>query len=50
MSYTLGSRSARLSFLAPGGSAASPLLPGLLEGLAWQAGELGRVSPAGRSG
>ena len=41
MSYTMGSRSARLSFLTPGRRASSPLLPGLLEHLAQRAGEWG---------
>ncbi len=39
--YRLGSRSARLSFIAPGSICDSPNLPGLLEGLARQAGEWG---------
>ncbi len=38
---TAGNPSARLSFFAPGAAAASPLLTGLLEGLAWQAGDWG---------
>jgi hypothetical protein len=41
MTYTMGSRSARLSFVAPGRAAASPLLTSLLEGMVWQAGEWG---------
>jgi hypothetical protein len=41
MNYTAGNRSARLAFVAPGREAASPLLTGLLEGLAYQAGEWG---------
>ncbi len=36
--YELGSRSARLSFVAPGSNCDSPELPALLEGLATQAG------------
>ena len=39
--YTAGSPSARLSFFAPGAAAVSPLVTGLLEGLAWQAGDWG---------
>lgn len=39
--YEFGSRSARLSFVAPGDSCDSPELPALLEGLASQAGEWG---------
>jgi hypothetical protein len=39
--YRLGNRSARLSFIAPGSICDSPELPGLLEGLAWQAGDWG---------
>jgi hypothetical protein len=39
--YRLGNRSARLSFIAPGTICDSPELPGLLEGLAWQAGDWG---------
>jgi len=39
--YHLGGRSARLSFIAPGSVCDSPNLPGLLEGLARQAGEWG---------
>jgi hypothetical protein len=39
--YYLGGRSARLSFIAPGSVCDSPNLPGLLEGLARQAGEWG---------
>lgn len=39
--YRLGSRSAHLSFIAPGAICDSPNLPGLLEGLARQAGEWG---------
>jgi len=41
VSYQLGSRSARLSFIAPGTICDSPDLPSLLEGLAWQAGDWG---------
>ncbi len=39
--YRLGSRSARLSFIAPGQICDSRELPDLLEGLAWQAGNWG---------
>ena len=39
--YTAGNPSARLSFFAPVAAASSPLLTGLLEGLAWQAGDWG---------
>jgi hypothetical protein len=39
--YTAGNPSARLSFVAPGTAAVSPLLTGLLEGLVWQAGDWG---------
>jgi hypothetical protein len=39
--YTSGNPSARMSFFAPGHAAVSPLLTGLLEGLAWQAGNWG---------
>jgi hypothetical protein len=39
--YQLGSRSARLSFIAPGTICDSPELPSLLESLAWQAGDWG---------
>jgi len=39
--YKLGSRSAHLSFVAPGQSCDSPELPALLEGLARHAGEWG---------
>jgi hypothetical protein len=39
--YRLGNRSARLSFIAPGTICDSPELPGLLEGLAWHAGDWG---------
>ncbi|HVP21478.1 MAG TPA: hypothetical protein VMS73_06415 [Anaerolineaceae bacterium] len=39
--YRLGNRSARLSFIAPNAICDSPDLPGLLEGLAWHAGEWG---------
>ena len=41
VSYHLGGRSARLSFIAPGSVCDSPDLPGLLEGLARHAGEWG---------
>lgn len=41
VTYQMGSRSARLSFIAPGAICDSPDLPGLLEGLAWQAGDWG---------
>ncbi len=39
--YRLGSRSARLSFIAPGQVCDPHQLPELLEGLAWQAGNWG---------
>ena len=39
--YRLGNRSARLSFIAPGTICDSPDLAGLLEGLAWHAGDWG---------
>lgn len=39
--HTTGSPSARLSFFAPGAAAVLPLLTGLLEGLTWQAGNMG---------
>lgn len=41
VSYRLGSRSARISYIAPGSICDSPDLPGLLEGLAWHAGDWG---------
>ena len=41
LSYAMGGRSARLSFLAPGTQAGSPLLPDLLDWLVKQAGEWG---------
>jgi hypothetical protein len=41
VTYTAGSRSAHLAFLAPGSAISSPQLPSLLEKLVWHAGKWG---------
>jgi len=47
VAYVMGNRSARLSFIAPESSPPTAGLTGLLEGLAWQAGEMGAFSLLG---
>ncbi len=47
VAYVMGNRSAHLSFIAPESSPPTAGLTGLLEGLAWQAGEMGAFSLLG---
>ncbi len=47
VSYVMGNRSARLTFLAPESTPPAAGFTGLLEGLAWQAGEMGAFSLLG---
>lgn len=47
VAFMMGNRSARLSFISPDGQSSMAGLTGLLEGLAWQAGEMGAFSLLG---
>jgi len=47
VTYTSGSRSAHLAFLAPGSAISSPQLPSLLEKLVWHAGKWGAIHVLG---